>query len=65
MCSSIQFPFETWLVSVYGWLAKMVRRATVIKQVWVCGVAGVVPLWCCLPVCKLSMVVNFSSGEFS
>ena len=33
----------------------------IIKQVWVCGVDGVVPLRCFVSVCKLSMIVNCSS----
>ena len=36
-----------------------------IKQVWVCGVDGVVPLRCFLSVCKLSMGVNYNSNELS
>ena len=52
-------------MNVYGWLGKMIRRAIVIKQVWVCGVDGVVPLRCFVSVCKLSMVVNCSSSELS
>ena len=52
-------------MNVYGWLGKIIRRAIVIKQVWVCGVDGVVPMRCFLSVCKLSMVVNYSSSELS